>query len=29
MTKAAAKFNPETIKTEDLARAAGAPDEGD
>lgn len=29
MTKAAAKFNPETIKTEDLARAAGVPDEGD
>lgn len=29
MTKAADKFNPERIKTEDLASAGGAPDEGD
>jgi ParB family chromosome partitioning protein len=29
MVKAAAKFNPEKIKTEDLARSGGAPDEGE
>jgi ParB family chromosome partitioning protein len=29
MAKAAVKFNPEKIKTEDLARSGGAPDEGE
>jgi len=29
MTKAAAKFNPATIKLDDLARSGGAPDEGE
>jgi ParB family chromosome partitioning protein len=29
MSKAIAKFNPEKIKTEDLARSGGAPDEAD
>jgi len=29
MTTAAAKFNPDKIKTEDLARSGGAPDEGE
>lgn len=29
MTKAAAKFNPEKVKTEDLARSGGAPEEGE
>jgi ParB family chromosome partitioning protein len=29
MTKAAAKFNPEKIKMEDLAKTGGAPDESE